>query len=175
MANGGWEMTDGKCQMTDGKCQMTDGKCQMTDGKCQMTDDRWQMEHGRVGHGWSRLSVLIFLGVRIEFSLRDALELPDERIPTPGFARGLPCGVVAVARIDRLGVLQRLDPTAELPRYVQNDFVNAPEFTGGRFFSQNTDAKMDHRPDLSRGTSRDVKKGDQLIARTPLKPFCDII
>ena len=64
------------------------------------------MTNGRVGNGWRRLSLLIFLGVRIEFSLRDALEMSDERTPTPGFACSLPCGVVALAWIDCLGVLQ---------------------------------------------------------------------
>src|SRR5271157_2411866 len=98
--------------MADGRWQMADGGWRMADGKWQMANGKWRMEHGGGGDGWSRLSLRIFLGVRIEFSLRDALELLDECAATPGFACRLPCGVVAVARIDCFGVLQRLDPTA---------------------------------------------------------------
>ncbi len=38
MADGKWQMTDGKCQMEDDGGEMTHGKCQMTDGKAEATD-----------------------------------------------------------------------------------------------------------------------------------------
>src|SRR5208282_1050536 len=93
---------------------VANGEWQVAGGRWRMADGGWRMEHGGDCGGLYRMSLLVFLGVRIEFFLGDALELFDECAATPGFAGRLPCGVIAVARIDCFGVLQRLDPTAQL-------------------------------------------------------------
>ncbi len=50
MADGRWQMADGKGQRADGRWQMAKGKGQMADGKGQMADGKGQMAKGR----WQR-------------------------------------------------------------------------------------------------------------------------
>ena len=63
--------------------------------------------------GWRRsVDFWSLLGPQGNFALGNTLKLSDKGIPTLCFACSQPRGVVTLARIERLGVLQRLDPTA---------------------------------------------------------------
>ena len=149
--------------MADDKWQMADDKWQMADDKWQMADDKWQMASTR-----SRLWYLIWQ--RLEFTFRDALQVLEEGLAPSGFAVGLLRRISALSRAGGLGVLQRLDPSPELPGDLENHFLDA----SGTSPSANRLPRMRLQTcviDLTspRGAPRNVEKRDQLVSECPFQ------